>query len=151
MSIENELAGSRMGWALLVVDAAKPKSLTPIQLQKALFLFGKQMPNAVTSGFYDFLPYNYGPFSKEIYSDMECLRDKGLVEELAKPDQNFPEYAISTAGAGQAVQLRRELPVSATQYLDKLVKWVESQSFQNLLHAVYKAYPDFAVNSVFNT
>ena len=47
---------------LLVVASGKDKALTPVQLQKSLFLLGKtDLAEAVDSP-YDFEPYHYGPF-----------------------------------------------------------------------------------------
>lgn len=142
---------SKKDWTLLVIDAAKPSSLTPIQLQKSLFLIGQKMPNVVSRGFYKFIPYNFGPFCREIYSDAVSLRDAGLVEQISRPGQDWPEYVISPTGTKAAEDLRQRIPQEARDYLETLVKWVEKQSFPDLLHAVYRAYPDYAKNSVFNT
>jgi uncharacterized protein len=141
---------TKKDWTLLVIDAAKPKTLTPIQLQKALFLIGQKMPDAVKPDFYEFVPHNFGPFSKDIYGDVEALNDEGLIDEITKTGQNWPEYRISQTGTQRAEELRKNVSPDTYNYLDKLVKWVEEQSFQDLLHAVYSAYPDFAKNSVFN-
>jgi uncharacterized protein YwgA len=141
---------TRKDWTLLVIDAAKPNVLTPIQLQKSLFLLGQKMPEAVKADFYNFVPHNFGPFAKDIYGDVESLKNQGLVDEIKRGGQNWPEYRISQTGTQQAEQLRDSIPAPTRDYLDELVKWVESQSFQDLLHSVYKAYPDYATKSVFN-
>lgn len=140
---------TKKDWTLLVIDAAKPKTLTPIQLQKSLFLFGQRMPNAVKANFYEFVPHNFGPFAKEIYVDAVELKNEGLIDEITRDGQKWPEYRVTSAGSEQAKTLRDSLSSTEVAYLDELVKWVESQSFQDLLQAVYKAYPDFAKNSVF--
>lgn len=141
---------SKQDWTLLVIDAAKPNTLTPLQLQKSLFLLGRNIPEAVKPNFYKFVPHNFGPFSKEIYGDVESLKNQGLIDEITKAGQNWPEYRISQTGIQQAEKIRALVPTDAKTYLDTLVKWVERQSFQDLLHSVYKAYPEFAKNSVFN-
>ena len=66
-------------WLLLALAAAKTKGLTPVQIQKSLFLFGENMSGIGGSRFYKFVPYNYGPFDKRIYSDAEALETEGLV------------------------------------------------------------------------
>jgi uncharacterized protein YwgA len=140
---------TKQDWTLLVIDAARPGTLTPIQLQKALFLLGQNIPTAVKPDFYTFIPHNFGPFAKEIYTDAESLRNQGLIDEISKPGQNWPEYRISETGVRRASDLRSSLPNDTQSYLSTLVKWVETRSFQNLLHTIYKAYPEFAKNSVF--
>jgi uncharacterized protein len=140
---------AKRDWLLLAVDAAKPKALTPIQLQKALFLIGQRMPEAGGAGFYKFVPHNFGPFSKQIYDDIEDLKNEGLVDEIAVSGQNWPEYRISVIGTERAQQVTKSIPPDALQYLEQLVNWVEAQSFKDLLQAVYKEYPTFAQKSVF--
>lgn len=141
---------TKKDWTLLVIDAAKPGTLTPIQLQKSLFLLGQNMPNVVKPDFYKFVPHNFGPFAKDVYGDAEALKNEGLIDEINKSGQNWPEYRVSQTGTQRAEELKKSISPDACKYLDELVKWVESQSFQDLLHAVYSAYPDFAKNSVFN-
>jgi uncharacterized protein YwgA len=141
---------TKKDWALLVIAAAKPKTLTPLQLQKSLFLLGQNIPEAVKPDFYKFVPHNFGPFAKDVYADVEALKDQGLIDEIVKSGQNWPEYRISQTGVQKADEIRDLLSPNAKTYLDTLVKWVEQQSFQDLLHSVYKAYPEFATKSVFN-
>lgn len=141
---------TKKDWTLLVIDAAKPNTLTPLQLQKSLFLLGQNIPKVVKPNFYKFVPHNFGPFAKDVYGDVEALSNEGLIDEITKSGQNWPEYRITQTGDSKAQELRDLLPTNAKTYLDTLVKWVERQSFQDLLHSVYKAYPDFAKNSVFN-
>jgi hypothetical protein len=140
---------TKRDWTLLVIDAAKPRSLTPIQLQKSLFLFGQNVPQAVQPNFYQFIPYNFGPFSRAIYIDAEMLAGEGLIEMVAVPGQQWCQYSISPMGTRRSEKLREVLPPHVCEYLDKLVAWVASQSLQELLRSVYQAYPDFAKNSVF--
>jgi uncharacterized protein YwgA len=68
-------------WTLLVIAAADPKPLQPVQLQKSLFLLGRNLsPEQLqVKEFYDFQPYDYGPFCSDIYSNAEKLSDEGLI------------------------------------------------------------------------
>src|SRR5439155_6656754 len=52
----------RSAWVLLALLAAEGHSLTPVQLQKCLFLLGSRRPKDVGRDFYHFRPYDYGPF-----------------------------------------------------------------------------------------
>src|SRR5258707_9223608 len=69
----------RPDWTLLATKFANQSGLSPVQLQKALFLLGKEMPKSVGDDYYHFVPHNYGPFAKDIYSDADALAREGLI------------------------------------------------------------------------
>ena len=66
-------------WLLLAISFSEGY-LSPAQLQKSLFLLKQKKKKSVGKGFYNFIPYNYGPFCKEIYSDAESLVSDGVVK-----------------------------------------------------------------------
>jgi len=136
-------------WALLAIAAGKGKPLTPIQLQKVLFLFSKEMPGAVGQHFYRFKPYNYGPFDAQIYVDVETLADEGFVTLLRSSGQTLTKSLITPLGLERSASLKAAAPPDAIGYLNSLVAWATSISFEDLLNAVYDRFPDYATNSVF--
>lgn len=136
-------------WTLLAIAAGKGRTLTPVQLQKSLFLLSKEYPELLESGFYQFTPYNYGPFDVRIYGDAERLSGEGLVELQVVTGRRWNEYSVTSNGADRAAALRREAPPEALAYLDRVVAWAKSLSFQQLVRAVYQKYPEYRANSVF--
>ena len=66
---------------LMVVASGKDEPLTPVQLQKSLFLIGEHKDgfSEVPQSFYDFRPYHYGPFDIRVYQDADVLAEQGLV------------------------------------------------------------------------
>ncbi len=61
-------------WTLLAISAAKGRGLSPIQLQKSLFLLERRLSKEeLGEQFYEFVPYNYGPFDVKIYQDAKYL------------------------------------------------------------------------------
>lgn len=64
---------------LLLAVAAGEEPLTPVQLQKSLFLISEANLAAVTTPLYEFEPYHYGPFCPSIYDDVISLKNEGLV------------------------------------------------------------------------
>src|SRR5947209_2707195 len=78
--IETERANAmnRKDWTLLAICSANGNGLSPVQLQKALFLLSREMPNAV-GNFYHFTAYHYGPFDRAVYDDAERLAADGMV------------------------------------------------------------------------
>ncbi len=141
---------TRKDWALLVIAAAQGKPVSPVQLQKALFLIGQTLtPTQLqTQIFYDFAPYDYGPFDGAIYLDAEQLEREGLVS-INFPPLRSREYVATPAGVQHAAALEANLTPGVTHYLDEVVQWVSSLSFNELVRAIYAKYPAMKVNSVF--
>ena len=140
---------ARKYWTLLAIAAARGRTLSPVQLQKSLFLLGQQMPKEVGDEFYNFAPYNYGPFDSSIYADATDLATEGLIAITPASGQNWKKYSITTTGIESAKEVSNRVPNLAAQHLDALVTWVKSVSFQDLLKTVYAKYPQFATKSVF--
>ena len=70
---------ARADWPLLALDAADDGELSPVQMQKVLFLLDKQARNRIRSDFYTFSAYNYGLFSQQIYSDLDWHAREGKI------------------------------------------------------------------------
>lgn len=127
---QTEMTMDKKDWLLLVLASAKKKGLTPVQLQKSLFLLGNEIPEAVGKRFYDFVPYNYGPFDKAIYSDAEWLEAEGLLTIQKK--STLPVYFITAAGDKRARELARKANKKDLTYLQEVVDWCSSLSFAEL-------------------
>lgn len=138
---------SRMDWTLLAIACADGDPLSPVQLQKVLFLLGREMPAEAGPEFYKFRPYNYGPFDSAVYADAEALTDAGLVTLV--PHWRWNEYAATPEGMARAEQVRAAAPTAAHEYLSKVVAWARGLSFQDLVRAIYARYPDTRAKSIF--
>ena len=57
---------------------------------KNLFLLKKEGGIDTNGKFYDFFPYNYGPFSYQCFADINSLRKKGLLDEDEKSPNVTP-------------------------------------------------------------
>jgi uncharacterized phage-associated protein len=138
-------------WTLLVVAAGKGQALTPVQLQKALFLLGKNLSSKQlrVADFYPFRAYDYGPFNAQVYSDAKHLRDEGLIIIDPMDAVRYRYYSATVAGSERSEQLRAELRADVRDYLDRVVAWVRSLSFTALVQAIYRDYPEMKANSVF--
>lgn len=138
----------RRDWNLLVLAAAKGEPLSPVQLQKSLFLIAKNLESAVGPGFYDFQPYNYGPFDALVYADAREHAVEGLAKVVATPG-GWSEYTATPAGIVEAERIESQVPREAAEYVRRIVEWVRRQTFQSLVRSIYEKYPDMKVNSVF--
>jgi len=117
---------NKKDWTLLAISLSREQGLSPVQIQKALFLLGKELPQAINGPFYEFVPHNYGPFSKEIYEDAEGLAEQGMVAVARRPGRGFLEYYPTSFGDHQLGELKRRADPVAVAYLEKAVNWVQS-------------------------
>lgn len=137
-------------WTLLAIYHADREGLSPVQLQKSLFLLGKNLPGAVGNNYYQFIPYNYGPFDQTIYFDAEALSENWLISISYIHGRKWPQYFITSKGKEQVEKtLKKKTTKEVITYLAAVVKWVRSLTFQELLRAIYHAFPEFKSNSVF--
>lgn len=136
-------------WTLLTIAVSRASPLTPVQLQKSLFLLGQRLPDEVGPGFYTFEPYNYGPFNKQVYVDAEDLESHGLVALVSHPGGDWRDYVATPRGTKAASDLSKRASPKAVDYLSKLVQWTAERSFPELVRWVYANYPQYKVNSVF--
>lgn len=132
----------------MVIAAAKGAPLTPLQLQKALFLLGQSYPGEVGRDFYDFQPYNYGPFDVLVYHDAERLADRGLIAK-EPAGRGWEQFSATMPGITMAAVKRNQVPDEVMKYLEGVVHWARSLSFRELVNAIYERYPEQRVNSVF--
>jgi hypothetical protein len=141
---------TRKDWALLVIAAAQGKPVSPVQLQKALFLIDRNLSSAQRGGGsrYKFRAYDYGPFDSAVYADADLLQGEGLatISDSGAPHRM---YAATLAGMEAARRLRLDLAPDVVDYLDRVVQWVCSLPFSELVRAIYAQYPEMRANSVF--
>lgn len=138
-------------WTLLVIAAAKVRPLQPVQLQKALFLLSRNLSKEQlkTDKFYDFAAFDYGPFSSDVYQDAENLERDGLVHVTRPPVSRYKLYQITDDGLARANELSGELQEPTRKYFEDIVHFTQRLSFNQLVSAIYKAYPEMRENSVF--
>jgi len=140
----------RRDWNLLVLSAAGGEPLSPVQLQKALFLLGKNLPAKILGeDFYRFEPYNYGPFDSKVYLDAQTLSSLGLAAATRPTRGGWEEYSATPSGVNKAKDLCDTLPQAVPEYITGIVTWVRSLPFASLVREIYRLYPDTKVNSVF--
>ncbi len=136
-------------WVLLALLHAKHHALTPVQLQKTLFLLGKRRSKDVGKAFYHFRAYDYGPFDVAVYTDADLLVDDGLVAVNTHGGRSLRYYHLTDDGVAEAKRLARSAPPKALAYLADVVPWAQQLSFNELVRAVYAEYPEMRANSVF--
>lgn len=136
-------------WLLLALAHRRGEVMTPVQIQKAMFLMAVEAKQLVGRGFYQFVPYNYGPFDANVYHDLDRLVARGLITSNSSENRNWKMYAVTATGLTEAARLKEAANKNGIQYLGKAVDWVSSMSFPQLVRAIYAKYPAFKANSVF--
>jgi uncharacterized protein YwgA len=142
---------SREQIALVMLALADGRPFTPVRIQKALFLASDKVPDAFSQDSrYTFQPYDYGPFDRRVYSDVESLQERGLAQVDQPPGSRWRTYAASAAGVAEGRRLAERLNPDQRAILERIVSLVHSLSFNELVSAIYRAYPPMRANSVFN-
>ena len=132
---------------IAIIAAAGETGLGRVQLQKSVFLVGEEFDGRLPADFYQFQPYMYGPFAQEVYAEVERLCDGLVIEALAGTDGR-PSYRLAP-GATTGLCGLSDLPQDLESGIRRIVAWVTSMSFNELVRAVYHLYPDQRQNSVF--
>jgi hypothetical protein len=108
-----EMSMKRNDWLLLAVAAAKDDGLDPVQLQKSLFLLSEKRRDVGTK-FHEFEPHNYGPFSKEIYTDGSCSR------RLSHQGKTAGIFVVRLQGHGRGAGRGDESPLGGSRRIPGL-------------------------------
>lgn len=132
------------------------------RLQKMIFLLQKKFEEEdgglPISDKYSFTPYDYGPFSQPLYTDLDELREADLdgnqlvVERSDTFDRGKVKYQYELTPAGTAF-IEDELADDAKfqQILRKAEEIKEEYnnlSLNEVIDRVYSEYPEYAENSV---
>jgi uncharacterized protein len=132
----------------IALDGA-PQGLDPIRLQKGMFLFAMDDASSAEES-YDFVPYDYGPMSTQIYRDLEDLTERGLIAANPVEGQTWSRYSATEQGFGTAKDLLEQEPEQrAARLLYEIKTDVSTHTYQQVLEDVYDRYPKFASKSVF--
>ena len=147
----NELPLKRMMWPLLtlyVVDEIRGKT----KLQKLVFLLDKEL-NIVKDQGYNFIPYKYGPFSKELIEDIEILillglveREEGEVIEVNGEEVTITVYKLTDRGKSIAGQIYNKLTDEEKRRINKL-KEFNTGSARSLTEYVHRKYPEYVAQT----
>lgn len=155
-----------------------------VRLMKMMFLFNEQIAPALkkkgldSEKLPDFIAYNYGPFSKDLYeqvvffagigfmqihdlneteemSGVDNIVEKEFVdecyedEEETKSENSFREYSITDTGSGFVEEeLLKKITLPQLKLLEQYKKKITGMTLKQLLHYVYTRYPKYAEQSL---
>ena len=127
--------------------AGEHATYTPVQVQKLFFLIDREAAAYVNGPHFDFKPYDYGPFDRAVYDELEYLTRIGLTETVQGIRTRL--YMLTSEGYAIGVNELTRFPTNIQDFIKRCAIWVRSLSFQQLVAAIYNKYEDMRVNSVF--
>jgi uncharacterized protein YwgA len=144
---------SRQKQVLLMFLGVSTTPVDPIRIMKGMFLITKKMPEEwlPQADRYEFIAYDYGPCSFEIYRDLDDLVKQGLVRANDVPGESWKRFSVSPSGKAILAKIDQTMSREAWNYISRVRQFVGRLSFQQLLKSVYAAFPDYARNSVFQS
>ena len=120
---------------------------TPVQVQKLFFLLDREAAPALGGPFFNFVPYDYGPFDQAVYAGLDDLarRDLAFIQNTGR----YRVYGLSRSGQSEGTRILAGLQPRTRDYVVNVANWVRQLTFQQLVASIYKKYPDMKANSVF--
>lgn len=122
-------------------------SYSPVQLQKLFFLLDNEAAQFLDGPHFNFVPYDYGPFDRSVYSVIEILKERDLAEITSAG--RYRRYELNLNGYSEGLKVLGSLSPQLQEYMQGLSGWVRSLTFNQLVAAIYNRYPNMKVNSVF--
>lgn len=129
-----------------MVPAPRDVWLDPVRAQKLLFLIDKEIPTFIGGPHFNFQPYNYGPFDVDVYLELEAL----TAESYVHTDRTWHHlrYKLTTKGVACGTSALASIPDKASRFIERACEWMLAASFSDLLSAIYRRYPEMAVNAL---
>jgi len=116
-------------YVISILERYKPK-IDRTYLDKLLFLIKKETEIDKKIKFYNFFPYNYGPFSNQFYFDLEYLTRQGYLGEDLKP------------------KTEAKLGPYEKKIIDGIIDKYGIFSLKEIKNYVYKNYPEYTCKSL---
>lgn len=120
------------------------------RMQKLIFLIQQEF-DTDPPGTYHYIPYDYGPFAKKLYEDLDYLEDRDFIKEKkdstdegkVKYRYELTEHGEHQLGNWPDEDLRRVLDMA-----EEIKTEFNDVNLLDLLDYVYTKYPAYAEESV---
>jgi hypothetical protein len=135
---------------LAALAAHSGAEFAPVQVQKLFFLMDENIAGALGGKQFAFEPYDFGPFDKTVYQELDALARVGLVRiEAYGPSKGQRRYALTPAGQEMGTAALQKFGDEVRKYISDTSSWIRGLSFAQLVGSIYKAYPRMREKSVF--
>jgi len=136
------------------------------RLEKLLYLVDREtdVPSRLSEPF-QFVPYDFGPYSREVYEAVEVLQAAGLLREEVIPsaeqldsaetrivgldegETGERRFILTDDGREVAGLLAKRAPAGLVETLSAIKEKYGKLSLRQLIRYVYSRYPESAVRS----
>lgn len=130
------------------VEGGETEALDRIRMQKGVFLLEMRGPEDWRD-FYTFKPYDWGPFSRDLISDVDRLQSRKLLTLMRFAGLQYSEYRTTDGGEEIVERAVDEMDEETVDFVRSVRRYVTRKPFASLLREVYDAYPAYAVKSRF--
>lgn len=136
----------RAKWVLALLHAVGGTVKGSIRLQKLFFLMKREL--GIQELPYNFSPYQFGPFSRDILDDVADLENAGLIEvkkEIFEPTLAGDylvsrTFSLASKGSKLAEEFYKGMPENVKKVLSELERF-NKMGLTELLKYVYTKYP----------
>jgi uncharacterized phage-associated protein len=97
---------------------------TPVQVQKLFFLIDRKLAESIGGPFFNFIPYDYGPFDKEVYRVIEELSDNGDAEIIHNLYLRLNEYRLTPEGHQKGSRILNSVGTDTGEFIKRLSEFV---------------------------
>src|SRR5688500_18118478 len=105
----------RLKIMLAALASGAHEDFSPVQLQKMKFLIDRNIGQALGGPFFDFKPYDYGPFDVGVYNEFSVISAIELGESYG--DGRDRRYRLNDEGRARAREALDELTPPFRQYI----------------------------------
>lgn len=115
-----------------------------LMLFKQFFVFVKEIKPDLDKK-YNFIPYDYGPYSfilKNLLNDLEL---SGFIQIVRYDDRT--DYYLTESGVDKAKELSEKIDQKTKELILKLREEAENLGYAGVLRYVYSKYPEYTFAS----
>lgn len=118
------------------------------RLVKELFLIQKETKSG-SEGLFSFIftPGPYGPSSLQVTNSLNLLIQSKYISETPLPSGLGTMLTLTEAGLSNGLEILKSLPRDSLLDIYRIKSKIKKYSYRQLLSYVYRAYPDYTVNS----
>ncbi len=128
----------------IIANAPEGRIATDTKIQKLSFLFGKTLGDKTLDHDFDFVAYDFGPYSENLTTALERLVRLGLVKAYAKERTRL--YEITKEG-DELYHHIAKMRVEFAELSNYLVENLGHLTPEELTSVIYELYPDSASES----
>ena len=108
------MARQRSEIVLTALAAGGPDArFDPVRVQKFLFLIDREIPELIDGPYFDFEPYDYGPFDAQVYRELDALVTQGDVD--VDTTKRYRRYSLTKAGCAKGAKTLDDCPEPASR------------------------------------